>query len=100
MSTNRVLALIAWFLLIAILPMPARADLRGTWTATPNENGDGMLQWQFSREHNHHGQPMPLDAFTGLTASQVASAAQTQVASSRRPTPVPLPTEGVSAPTK
>src|ERR1051325_5757514 len=95
MSTNRVLALIAWFLLIAILPMPARADLRGTWTATPNENGDGMLQWQFSREHNHHGQPMPLDAFTGLTASQVASAAQTQVAFELRRDAGTLAMEGV-----
>jgi hypothetical protein len=94
MTTNRVLACIAWFLLIALLPVPMRAELRGTWTASPQNDG-AMLQWQFSREHNHHGQPMPLDAFTGLTASQVASATQTPVAFELRRDAGTLAMEGV-----
>jgi hypothetical protein len=93
MTTPRILALTVWFLLIALLPVSARADLRGSWTASPRE--DGSLQWQFSREHNHHGQPMPLDAFTGLTAAQVASAVQTPVAFELRRDAGTLSMEGV-----
>ncbi|HEV7919505.1 MAG TPA: hypothetical protein VGR02_01815, partial [Thermoanaerobaculia bacterium] len=93
MNTNRALALIAWFLLIALLPLPMRAELRGTWTATPGD--DGTMQWQFSREHNHHGQSMPLDAFTGLTEAQLSSPTQTPVAFELRRDAGTLTMEGV-----
>lgn len=78
MTTQRVLVLAVWFLLLTILPAASHgAELRGSWTATPQD--DGVINWQFVRPHNQHGHSMPLNEFTGLTEAQIASAAQTPV---------------------
>src|SRR5215212_11032956 len=73
MTATRILILVVWFLLAATV----RADLHGSWTATPRE--DGTLQMQFAREHNFNGMSMPIAAFTGLSEAQASSPTQTQV---------------------
>jgi len=77
MSASRILVYFLWYLLAATVSMPAQADIHGSWTATPRE--DGVLQMQFAREHNFNGMPMAISAFSGLSEAQVASVSQTQV---------------------
>ncbi|HEY3055965.1 MAG TPA: hypothetical protein VGK31_08560 [Thermoanaerobaculia bacterium] len=71
--TRRIILAVFVFLLAFI----ARADIRGSWTASAEENG--KLHFNFVRRHSNNGETMTLSQFSGLTESQVRAETQTPV---------------------
>jgi hypothetical protein len=71
---RRTQALALFFFLAALT---ARAAQRGAWHLTQRE--DGRMQIQLVSDHNQNSHPIDRSAFTGLTAAQIDSGADTPV---------------------
>lgn len=93
MTASRIFIFFLWYILAATVSVPAQADLHGSWTAMPSD--DGVLQMQFAREHSNQSLSIPISAFSGLSEGQVASLAQTQVTFELRRDAGTLAMEGV-----
>ncbi|HEV8660379.1 MAG TPA: hypothetical protein VGS96_17365 [Thermoanaerobaculia bacterium] len=63
--------------LVYLLAFTARADIRGSWTASFEESD--KMHFNFVRRHSNNGQTMSLTQFSGLTESQVRAETQTPV---------------------
>jgi hypothetical protein len=58
----------------ALIAAIALADIRGTWTIEhPSRAGEGTVQLNLSRDHNHFGSTFPTASFTNLSLADGAS---------------------------
>ena len=67
-------------ILLLLCASAAYADVRGSWTASTDDEKDGRIHFNITRRKNwNNGNTFLLSRFAGLTSAQINAAAQTPV---------------------
>ena len=70
---------VTFALAVFTFAVPAFAEIRGSWTATPSEKEQGRLHFNMQRRNSNMGQTMLVSSFTGLTPATINAGVQTPV---------------------
>lgn len=66
-------------LLLTVAASASAEELRGAWTADASDTDPHKIHFQLNRKHSNNGRTMDLASFSGLSVSQIRSAASVPV---------------------